>query len=288
MAYIKNFDKTLFNNIEKFVPEKANLSTSIFIEPHVLDRSKAKKIVNISELIDLANEGNSADAGPKDATLDGDIDTSKEQGNISVIDSTERFIGEFYNITIGNNASLIISADEIDSLLNQSTRIILLKDGFIEQLLENIRPVDALDGELVFRVRNKFNEVFVFEFRKFDFTLKIEELISQLGNLQDGTEEYDILAAQIKQLRKLNQNLFLIKYPFDGDKPGIPATFEDFAELVRTIIGEGAVVGDTIVINGRTYAVDPDGDSVVETFENDGVACIKIEERSDGVSLTVE
>jgi hypothetical protein len=291
--YIRNFDKTLFNNIEKFVPEKANLSTSIFIEPHLLDRSKAKQIANPSEVVNLANnDGIAAQGGPGSDQI---IDITKpitdfnQEGTIGVIDPTESFVGDLFNITIGNNAEAIITSDEISFLLSQNTQIILIKDGFEEQLLQNIYPADE---NMQFRVTNEFGESFIFEFRKFVFDSQLETIKSQIALLDpkdNSNQEYVDLTAKYKELKNLNGRLFLIRADFSGQKPGVRATFEDFAEFVRTIIGEGAVIGDTIVINGVTYAIDPDGGPpAIDTFEQDGVACIKIQERSDGVSLTVE
>jgi hypothetical protein len=275
--YIRNFDKTLFNNIEKFVPGKSNLTTSIFIEPHLLDRSKAKRLGK-AETANLANEGKQIDeitlVDQTDFTTFDNVDSPiKTKPSITDL---ERFIGDLLSLDLEENgqANVILTQDEVGGFLNQNTDVIVLRNSFEDSVIFANRP----DEDMTVAVRNDRNERFVFEFRKFDFESRLQEIESLIGKIPlnnriESNREYADLAREYGFLKLLHRKLFLIAADFDGTKPGVPATFEDLPKVFREVSrvsGGGLNQSRKVTIGGITYvideipnsgeAIDPDGD----------------------------
>jgi len=296
--YIRNFDKTLFNNIQKFVPGKSNLTTSIFIEPHLLDRSKAKRLGK-AETANLANQGRQIDevtiVQQTDYTTFDNVESPiKTKPSITDL---ERYVGQLLSIDLDENgeANVILTQDEVGGFLNQNTDVILLRNSFEDSVIFANRP----DEDMRVAVRNDRNERFVFEFRKWDYESRLQQIESLIGNipLGDRTESnqtYAELAREYGFLKLLDRKLFLISATFVGDKPGVPATFEDlpiaFREVSR-VSGGGLNQSRKVTIGGITYVIDEipnSGEELSTTTENSKTSrTIAIDPDGD-IKLTVE
>lgn len=277
IQYIRNFDKTLLNNIKKFVPEKANLTTGIFIEPHYLDRSKAPRLSR-AETAELGyGEGTQipppyslTDDDP-DRTAGGGEDTGYQTSDngdnpieaLAELTELERFLGNYLSVDLDEDgqANVILSQDEVGRFLNQDTNIIILDSKYDDYILYN-----DFDENGLIVVRNQFGERFVFEIRKFDYKTELADLENEISlidstNRDRNNTSYEEITRKYENLKKLDGNLFLIKSPYSGTKPGVEVTADDRSKALEYLIdlgvvGEGTVTTTPLEIDGVTYFVD--------------------------------
>jgi len=282
LQYIRNFDKTLFDNIRKFVPERSDLTTSIFIEPHFLNRSKAPRI-GASELTEAYYAANPTDTfievgGASDYVV-GVIESSSEVsgsdtsiGNEEnpIVAYFEQILGDVIDVSEPNALFAIINEDDIESFISQDTNIIILNDGFESQALHN----NKIDGTGIIRVRDAFGELFEFKVYKFDYSDEMAQIHVDIAGVVDGSSQYQELAREYRRLVTLHGRFFLYKSTQTALSNSIqvfasdfPDTDDDVRDNTRPPGDGGGVDEDdtnpviTIrVTNTRTLVTDPDGD----------------------------
>lgn len=280
IEYIRNFDKTLFNNIKKFVPEKANLTTAIFIEPHLLDRSKAKRLGK-TETTNLANESNEVPPSytttppSQDVTLSNDTsqndlpESNTGQPKQSIIATPPSIPSEFISfspIDFGLGIAKTVpdvfpSPDDRGGFINQDDNVIVIDDS-IEKLIER----NEFDENGLIVTRNDYNEKEIFEVRKYNNVSQLETIESEIGALSrdDRTvsnKTYVEKTREYKTLKQEDGKLFAIKHPYTGTKPGEPVTQENKIKKIRPTspergFGVGRNTTTTQVIDGITYVKD--------------------------------
>jgi len=281
IEYIRNFDKTLFNNIKKFVPEKANLTTAIFIEPHLLDRSKAKRLGK-AETTDLANQGNPVPPSytttppSEDVTLSNDNtqndlpETNTGQRKESIVANPPSIPSELISFTpidFGLGIAKTVpdvfpTEDERGGFINQNENVITINDDFVNQIIQD----NEFDENGLVRVRDRQNEVKVFEVRKYDNKSQLDVIESEIGGLSKddrvvSNKTYVEKTREYKKLKEEDGKLFGIKYPFTGTKPGLPVTHENKVKKIRPTapdrgFGVGTNTATTQTIDGITYVKD--------------------------------
>jgi len=300
--YIRNFDKTLFDNIHEFVPERSDLSTSIFIEPHYLDRSKAKRLGQ-SQTEDLAQpEGVESNTNNASSTEN----TNTNDGNPLVTTTEETLVSDVLSEANVNQALTVISENEILDYLNQSTDVVILQDGFESQVLRN----NVWESDSSITITNKYGERFKFKVYKFDYTIELQNLENQIGaylsnndlghidpqtgKLVYGTDKtYSDLSRLWKKYFKLNDTLFLLNYDVNPIDNAVLVTYEDLPTWLQEdlILSGGTTSQNKIVTkNGITYEISDDtvdGGSVVVTTTTQDSRTIVTDPNGD-VKLTVE
>lgn len=302
IEYIRNFDKTLFENIKKFVPERADLATSIFIEPHFLDRSKAKRLGE-SETEDLYNEANDVEDTYEVSSTS---DTNTNDDNQLIVTSEETLISEVLSESNTDDAVAVISEDEVFQYLNQSTDVIVLQDGFESQVLQN----NVWEEDSSILVKNKYGEAFRFKVYKFDYSDELASLEAEIGAYIENNDlkyidqetgatkiqpdkGYEDLIREWENYYELNGTLFLLDYGATPIDNAVLVTYEDLPYWLREelILSEGTKSVDKIVNkSGITYELSDDtadGGSVVETTTVRDTKTIVSDPDGD-VKLTVE
>jgi len=284
VEYIRNFDKTLFNNIKKFVPEKANLTTAIFIEPNLLDRSKAKRLGK-SETVNLANQGKeippsySTTPPSQDTTISndpaqndlapitplGDPRGDRKQpvlANPSVIISELISVGP---ISAGLDIKKTIpdaiqNPDDVGGYSNQSNDVITYQDSESDKLIASSK----WGNDNIIVGRDVVETKKIFEVRKYDFTDRLNEIEAEIGALPStdrtiNNKTYVDLTREYKDKKDKTNKLFVIKNNYSGTKPGSPVTAEDYlsySTLSDRGFGKGRNEARTVVKNGITYILD--------------------------------
>jgi hypothetical protein len=281
IEYIRNFDKTLFNNIKKFVPEKANLTTAIFIEPHLLDRSKAKRLGR-ADTTNLANENNELPPSytttppSEDVTLSNDTsqndlpESNTGQPKRSIVarpPSLPSTLISFKPVDFGldilkTSPDAFPSPDDRGGFSNQNENVVSLNDDFISRVIQD----NEFDENGLIKVRDEYEEPKVFEVRKHDNKTRLDELESEIGTISRdertfSNKTYVEKTREYKKLKDQDGKLFGIKHPFTGTKPGVSVTQESRIKKVRPAssefgFGRGRNTSRTQVVNGITVVKD--------------------------------
>ena len=281
IEYIRNFDKTLFNNIKKFVPEKANLTTAIFIEPHLLDRSKAKRLGK-ADTTNLANENNelpptyTTTPPSEDVTLSNDTsqndlpEVNTGQPKRSIVARPPSLPSTFISFKpidfgldiVKTSPDAFPSPDDRGGFANQNENVVSLNDDFVSRVIQD----NEFDENGLIKVRDEYEEPKVFEVRKHDNKTRLDELESEIGTISRdartfSNKTYVEKTREYKKLKDQDGKLFGIKHPFTGTKPGRPVTQESRIKKVRPAspefgFGRGRNTSRTQVVNGITVVKD--------------------------------
>lgn len=298
--YIRNFDKTLFDNIKRFVPERSDLSTSIFIEPHYLDRSKAKRLGQ-SETENLFKDSqeiiNTYDVSSTS-------NTEQNTNNPLVTTDEESLVASVLSEANINEAITVISEDEVLDYLNQSTDVIILQDGFESKVLQN----NVWESDSSITVTNKYGEKFRFKVYKFDYKSELANLESLIGNYLQNNDltytdngsvkfssdtQYSDYVRLWKRYNKLDGKLFLLDYNTNPIDNAILVTYEDLPQWLKEdlILSKGTASSNkTVTKNGITYIISDDtidGGPVVEFTKLNDTRTIVSDPNGD-IKLTVE
>jgi len=281
IEYIRNFDKTLFNNIKKFVPEKANLTTAIFIEPHLLDRSKAKRLGK-ADTTSLANESNEVPPSytttppSQDVTLSNDTsqndlpESNTGQPKQSILAQPPSVPSELISFNpVGPGLDILKtspdafpSPEDRGGFSNQNENVISVNDDFVSKIVQD----NEFDENGLIKVRDEYEEPKVFEVRKRDNKTRLNEIESEIGtiNRDERTSSNKTYVEKVREYKKLKEEdgtLFAIKHPYTGTKPGVAVTQENKIKKIRPTspergFGVGRNTATTQVINGITYVKD--------------------------------
>lgn len=301
LQYIRNFDKTIFENIRQFVPERSDFLTSIFIEPHILDRSKAKRLGQ-SELRDLYESANPieqpVDVGGSSDDVTGRIGIDpvfKPQPiiiptqPISAISPLEMVVGQLLGYSQEELARAVISLDEIRTYLSQDTNIILLTNTEEDQILINNQwDYDTNTGlSSVYAVTRNGVRIRFFVY-KFDFYSQLQTIENQIAALSSidiasETAQYLDLVRLHEKYRKLNGRLFLLRAGAPLPPGAVAVDYSDLIERgIRPIIGEG-VIGEN---PGNIGGVEVDPEEPVVTIRVENTRTI-VTDPDDDIKLTV-
>jgi len=286
IEYIRNFDKTLFNNIKKFVPEKANLTTAIFIEPHLLDRSKAKRLGR-AETTDLANQGNPVPPSytttppSQDVTISndpaqndlapitplGDPRGGRKEPILAIPPSIPSELISFSPIDFGLGIAKTVpdvfpTQDERGGFINQNENVVSINDDFVNRIIQD----NEFDENSLIRVRDDRDEVKLFEVRQYNNKSQLDTIESEIGTISRdertfSNKTYVEKTREYNKLKEEDGKLFAIKHPFTGTKPGEAVTQENRIKKVRPTSSErgfgiGRNTSRTEVVNGITIVKD--------------------------------